>query len=39
MSATNTIAFAKNVLDAFGLYNVLIFALIFVAVILILKNL
>jgi hypothetical protein len=39
MSATNTIAFAKNVLDAFGLYNFLIFTLIFVAVILLLKNL
>jgi hypothetical protein len=39
MSATNTIAFTKNVLDAFDLYNVLIFALIFVAIILILKNL
>jgi hypothetical protein len=39
MSATNTIAFAKDILTAFSLYNVLIFVLIFVAVILILKNL
>jgi hypothetical protein len=39
MSASNTIAFAKEVLNVFGLYNVLIFVLVFVAVILILKNL
>jgi hypothetical protein len=39
MSASNTIAFAKEILDVFGFYNVLIFALVFVAVILILKNL
>jgi hypothetical protein len=39
MSATTTIAFAKEVLNVFGLYNVLMFVLVFVAVILILKNL
>jgi hypothetical protein len=39
MSASNTIAFAKEILNVFGLYNVLIFVLVFVAVILILKNL
>jgi len=39
MSATDTINFTKNILDVFNLYNVVIFILIFISIILIFKNL